>query len=440
MKFFSNCFFLLYLILCLPITLEAQHTFSIVAVDPETGEIGSAGATCINSEDGARDVSDIVLGVGAINTQAFWIPANQQAATKRMEAGDSPEQIIQWLVQNGEVPDSAQYIIADLNGGAPRTAGYTGDKVFDKKLHIAGSNYAIAGNILLSKDVILDMEKAFLQTEGTLADKLMAALQGAKRPGADSRCLQDGVSSGSAYLRVAKPSDTDNSYGKLSLDLNVWITTDIFEPIDALQKEYDNSTQCTEVTLKLKTDNYPEETSWEIQDKNKKVVASGGPYNKELITIKKCLPFGDYTFIIKDTYGDGICCRYGRGNYRLTSGERVLASGGSFRYSEKTAFSLQNLKKTKFKKEEVIVAVGEKDQVTIYPNPATNIVTIKSNGNPIFSYEIRDAYGKLIEKRENKRKSATSVYLDVVNYNSGVYFVTIYDEFQKIHVDRLIVR
>ncbi len=85
------------------------------------------------------------------------------------------------------------------------------------------------------------METAFVNTPGTLADKLMAALQGAKRPGADSRCLDFGISSASAFIRVADPSDTDSSYGNLSLDLNVWITGEVFEPIDALQELYDGS-------------------------------------------------------------------------------------------------------------------------------------------------------------------------------------------------------
>jgi hypothetical protein len=85
------------------------------------------------------------------------------------------------------------------------------------------------------------METAFLNTEGTLAEKLMAALQGAKRPGADSRCLEFGISSASAFIRVADPSDTDSSYGNLSLDLNVWITSEVFEPIDELQTLFDQA-------------------------------------------------------------------------------------------------------------------------------------------------------------------------------------------------------
>lgn len=215
-----------------------QHTFSIVAVDPETGEIGSAGATCIAAEDGALAISDIVLGTGAIHTQSFYLPQNQNAARVRMEAGDSPQEIMDWLVANDAQGDATrrQYLAVDLNNGNSRTATFTGADCFEEFIGVTGENYAIAGNILISEDVITDMETAFNNTDGTLAQKLMAALQGAKRPGADSRCLDSGISSASAFIRVADPSDTDSSYGNLSLDLNVWITSEVFEPIDELQE------------------------------------------------------------------------------------------------------------------------------------------------------------------------------------------------------------
>lgn len=247
MRILSFCL----LFLSLSMGAYAQHTFSIVAVDPVTGEIGSAGATCLAFEDGALAISDIVLGVGAIHTQSFWSPVNQNAARVRMEAGDSPQEIIDWLIANdvnGD-PSARQYNVVDLNAGSPRSAAFTGPNCFAEFIHITGPNYAIAGNILISEDVVNDMETAFLNTSGTLADKLMAALQGAKRPGADSRCLDDGVSSLSAFLRVADPSDTDSSYGNLSLDLNVWVTSTVFEPIDALQEAYDNILNVDDQTL-----------------------------------------------------------------------------------------------------------------------------------------------------------------------------------------------
>lgn len=269
---------ILFITLCVSISAFGQHTFSIVAVDPVTGEIGSAGATCIADEHGAQDISAIILGVGAIHTQSFWDPTNQTNATTRMEVGDSPQEIIDWLIANdvGNDPSARQYNIVDLNSGSPRSAAYTGPSCFAEFIHITGSNYAIAGNILISQDVVNDMETAFVNTTGTLADKLMAALQGAKRPGADSRCLSDGISSASAFLRVADPTDTDTSYGSLSLDLNVWITTTNFEPIDALQDLYDktlgiddNSLEGTHILL------YPNPAEETVTIQSDKMILTG---------------------------------------------------------------------------------------------------------------------------------------------------------------------
>ena len=70
-----------------------------------------------------------------------------------------------------------------------RTAGFTGNLADDYKEDRQGATYSIQGNILLNQSVIDNMEYNFLNTEGSLAEKLMAAMQGANFAGADSRCL-----------------------------------------------------------------------------------------------------------------------------------------------------------------------------------------------------------------------------------------------------------
>ena len=99
----KNLFFCLFIIF--GIETYSQHTFSIVAVDSVTNEIGSAGATCLSQEDGALYLSDIVLNVGAINTQAFWTTVNQNAARRQMEAGLSSQEIIDWLIHKDHSQD-----------------------------------------------------------------------------------------------------------------------------------------------------------------------------------------------------------------------------------------------------------------------------------------------------------------------------------------------
>ena len=222
--------------------VNAQDTFSIVAVDKETGEVGGAGATCLDIEEervSVEVISDIFPGRGAIHTQASYIPANQNRARLELLGGSSPQEVIEYMqtfdVQNN--PQARQYGIADFDpNGEPRAAAFTGVNCFDIKHHIVGDYYAIQGNILLDSTILLKMEENFLQTTGSLADRLMAAMQGAKVPGADSRCLIDGVSSRSAVFRVAKPDDV---YGNPYIDLLIPVTPDGVDPIDALQSAYD---------------------------------------------------------------------------------------------------------------------------------------------------------------------------------------------------------
>ena len=106
----------------------------------------------------------------------------------------------------------------------------------DYKGHILGQTYAIQGNILINEEVLISMENSFNSTSGTLADKLMASLQGANIPGADSRCLSNQTSSLSAFIRVADSMDDNNN---LLLDLNINNTNNGQEPIDLLQDLYD---------------------------------------------------------------------------------------------------------------------------------------------------------------------------------------------------------
>lgn len=220
---------------------NAQDTFSIVAVDTLTGEVGSAGASCLDNSaiaGGAVIISDIIPGRGAIHTQSYWNPTNQANAHQKMLDGLSPEEIIDWL-ENNDVqnqPGLRQYGIVDFDeAGSSRSAAFTGVNCMDWKGHHTGTNYSIQGNILLGQEIIDSIESRFLRAEGSLADKLMAALQGANVVGADSRCAPEGVSSLSAFLRVAQ---ADNDADSLYLDLNVPETPDGVEPIDELQSLY----------------------------------------------------------------------------------------------------------------------------------------------------------------------------------------------------------
>ena len=206
----------------------AQDTFSIVAVDPRTREVGSAGASCI---DNSLRISDIIEGVGAIHTQAFYVPANQQTAHDRMVAGDSPHEILQYVTAHDAGNDSTirQYGVVDLvNGG--RSAGYTGVNCNDYKNHLTGPTFAIQGNILIGPVVLDTMMYVFTHTPGPLADRLMATMMAARIPGADQRCLGNGHSSLSSFIRVVRVGDGPSQY--LFKDVNF---SSAVEPIDSLR-------------------------------------------------------------------------------------------------------------------------------------------------------------------------------------------------------------
>lgn len=95
-----------------------------------------------------------------------------------------------------------------------------------------------------------------------------------------------------------------------------------------------------EVLLEINFDNYPSETSWEIQNHLGHVVASNSPYtNENFVAEYLCLNAGCYSLVVKDQAGDGICCGYGNGSYGLKDiAGNILVDGASFTFSDSTNF------------------------------------------------------------------------------------------------------
>ena len=210
-------------------------TFSIVAVDQESGAVGSAGASCI---EGSVIISDIYPGLGAVHTQSYWSSSNQELAGDMMTQGYSPSDIIDHLIQNdvSNNPSIRQYGIVSLQSIGSQDA-FTGENCFDWKGHKVGSNYSIQGNILLSSNVLESMESNYLNFQGSFEQKLMHSLQGANIARADTRCLEEGTSSISAFIRVANIDDLQSN---LTIDLNVNYSPEGAEPIDSLKVLFDD--------------------------------------------------------------------------------------------------------------------------------------------------------------------------------------------------------
>ena len=234
------------------IHINAQDTFSIVCADSTTREVGSAGASCVDLiAFGITDASflgQLFPDKGAINTQAAYIPGNQQYAAGRMNTSDSPKEIAEWLEANDFEgnPDIRQYGIVKFMGNSPQSAAFTGVKCIDYKNHVIGSidgiAYSIQGNILIGQEILDAMEARFRNAKGTMACRMMEAMQGANSVGADIRCEPNGTSSLFAFIKVAKPTDkADKPYLSLSV---VTSNGERLEPIDELQRLFNQSFAC----------------------------------------------------------------------------------------------------------------------------------------------------------------------------------------------------
>lgn len=101
------------------------------------------------------------------------------------------------------------------------------------------------------------------------------------------------------------------------------------------------------IVLVLKTDDRPQETTWELTDHNGNILFSGGPYtepNKVNIIPLNISEDGCYRFVIHDTGGDGICCTHGNGLYKIAdANNQTIHTGNSFLLAETVDFMLSGL-------------------------------------------------------------------------------------------------
>lgn len=199
-------------------------TYSIVAFDPQTGEIGVAVASCVPFA--GHDVPWAEAGTGAIATQAqvkqSFGPDGLDLLRETLSASD----VMDSLLKADSEREVRQLGIVDVNGGA---VSFTGNETFSWSGGITGSGYAIQGNILTGEDVILDMETTFLLTEGPLAVRLLAALQAGEDAGGDSRGKQ------SAAILVVRANSGHQGCSDRFVDICV---SDHEDPVSELIRLY----------------------------------------------------------------------------------------------------------------------------------------------------------------------------------------------------------
>jgi uncharacterized Ntn-hydrolase superfamily protein len=165
--------------------LPPVTTFSIAAVDRETGEIGIAVQSKIVG------VGAIVpwarAGVGAIATQASANVRCGPVGLLMLEIGATPGQTIELLTRNDPAKSHRQLGIVSAAG---ETATFTGKDCLARAGGRTGDAYVVQGNILEGENVIDAMAKAFEETAGVLAERLLAALEAGQTAGGDKRGRQ----------------------------------------------------------------------------------------------------------------------------------------------------------------------------------------------------------------------------------------------------------
>lgn len=166
---------------------EIIATFSIVARDPVTEELGIAVQS--RAFRAAAIVSYAKAGVGAIATQASANQSYGPEGLALLEEGLSPEEVVRRLTQADSGRDRRQLAIIDAQG---RVAAHTGSGTSDWAGDVQGENYSAQGNILAGEAVVREMARAFEETEGVLAERLMAALDAGEAAGGDARGKQSG--------------------------------------------------------------------------------------------------------------------------------------------------------------------------------------------------------------------------------------------------------
>jgi uncharacterized Ntn-hydrolase superfamily protein len=169
-------------------------TYSIVAHDPETGQLGVAVQSHWFSV--GPIVPWAVAGVGAVATQANAQVSYGPRALELLAAGTSPADALAQLLEQDSAAASRQVAVMDASG---RVAAHTGSECIPFAGHLVGEGVSCQANIMVSEQVWPDMVEAFQAARGPLAERLLAALDAAELAGGDARGRQ------SAALVVVGP-------------------------------------------------------------------------------------------------------------------------------------------------------------------------------------------------------------------------------------------
>lgn len=186
------------------------HTYSIVAYDAETGQVGAA------VQSHWFSVGSIVIwaqaGVGAVATQSFVKVDYGPQGLAGMAQGEPPQSLLSRLTGQDEAEQVRQVGMVDVQG---RVAAHTGSKCIDFACDLQGKGFSVQANMMLKETVCRAMKESFQSSKGPLARRLMAALEAAQAEGGDIRGRQ------SAALKVVSAQKPGHPWQGVAVDLRV---------------------------------------------------------------------------------------------------------------------------------------------------------------------------------------------------------------------------
>lgn len=198
------------------------HTYSIVACDTATGEMGVAVQSHWFSVGSVVPWAE--AGVGAIATQALVNVSFGTRGLDLLKQGKTAPEVVETLTASDEGKDVRQVAIVDSLGNV---AAHTGQICIPEAGHIVGKNFSVQANMMLTDGVWQAMARAFEASTEPLAERMVAALEAAQNAGGDIRGRQ------SAAILVVRTESTDISWEDRLIDLRV---EDDAEPVRELRR------------------------------------------------------------------------------------------------------------------------------------------------------------------------------------------------------------
>jgi uncharacterized Ntn-hydrolase superfamily protein len=202
--------------------LRPVNTYSIVARDVETGQLGVA------VQSHWFSVGSMVLwaepGIGAVATQSFVDPNYGPLGLQLMRNGKTAAQALTALLAADEHANVRQVGMVDANGVV---ANHTGENAIDEHCEIAGEGYTVQANLMWKPTVCTAMAAVYESADGDLAERMMLALEAAEGEGGDIRGKQ------SAAMLVVSDDRSQPAWGGRVVDLRV---EDLAEPLVELRR------------------------------------------------------------------------------------------------------------------------------------------------------------------------------------------------------------